>query len=234
MRLTLVMLWLLVSASVAAQAQQKVELELVLAIDTSTSVNEDEYKLQRKGLAEAFVHPQVLQAIKGLGAEGMAVSVVQWAGGRQQAVSVNWIKVNDETSALALSAKIAAMPRRFTGFTDIAGAINFSVDQLLNNAYEGRRLTIDVSGDGTSDKNDPSIARDAAILQGVTINGLVIHSIDYDLGDLARFDLRNHYRDQVIGGSGAFLLNAESFRTFAQSMQEKLFREISGPLFAHK
>jgi len=228
------MLWLLVSASVAAHAQQKVELELVLAIDTSTSVNGDEYKLQRKGLAEAFVHPQVLQAIKGLGAEGMAVSVVQWAGARQQAVSVNWTKVNDETSALALSAKIAAMPRKFTGFTDIAGAINFSVDQLLNNAYEGRRLTIDVSGDGTSDKNDPSIARDAAILQGVTINGLVIHSIDYDLGDLARFDLRNHYRDQVIGGSGAFLLNAESFRTFAQSMREKLFREISGPLFAHK
>ena len=119
-----------------------------------------------------------------------------------------------------------------TSIAVFAGAIDFSVNLIGSNAYDGRRLAIDVSGDGTSDRNDPAPARDRAILRGITINGLVIHSQEYDLGDLARFELRTHYRDRVIGGPGAFLLNAESFKTFAVSMREKLYREISGPLFA--
>ena len=217
-----------------AHSQRVVELELVLAIDASTSVNEDEYKLQRTGIAEAFRHPTVLAAIDGLGEEGLAVSIVQWSGARNQQVAVDWTLVNSREAAFELAAKIHAMPRLMTGFTDIAGAINYSVAELESNNYKGRRLAIDVSGDGTSDRNDPAFARDQAILKGITINGLVIHSIEYDLGDLARFELRTHYRDRVIGGPGAFLLNAESFKTFAESMREKLYREISGPLFASR
>ncbi len=213
-------------------AQQKVELELVLAMDTSTSVNEDEYILQRDGLAHAFVHPQILSAISGLGKEGMAVTVVQWAGSLQQIVAVEWAHLNDEASVRQFANQIRSMPRRMNGFTDIANAISFSVDQIFTNDFEGNRLTIDVSGDGTSGQNDPRIPRDAAILQGLTINGLVIHTIEHDLGDLARYDLQTHYRERVIGGPGAFMLNAESFADFAQSMREKLYREISGPLFA--
>lgn len=213
-------------------AQQTVELELVLAIDTSTSVNSDEYELQRKGIAEAFRDPTVLSAIEGLGSEGLAVAVVQWSGPNGQARAVDWRHINSSQSAFGLAAEIEEMPRLLKGFTDIAGAINFSAFWIETNQYEGRRLVIDVSGDGTSDQNDPAVARDAAVRKGIIVNGLVIHSIDYDLGDLARFDLRNHYRDRVIGGAGAFLLNAESFRTFGESMREKLVREITGPLFA--
>ncbi|MEP1205894.1 MAG: DUF1194 domain-containing protein [Rhizobiaceae bacterium] len=222
--------------SVAAQdnGRQVVELELVLAVDASTSVNSDEYKLQRSGIAEAFRHPKVLAAIDGLGEEGLAVSVVQWSGPNKQRVAVDWSHVNSRASAFQLATAIDAMPRLMTGFTDIAGAINYSTAEIENNRFTGRRLAIDVSGDGTSDRNDPALARDQAILKGITINGLVIHSIEYDLGDLARFDLRTHYRDRVIGGPGAFLLNAESFKTFAVSMREKLYREISGPLFASR
>ena len=220
--------------AVPAQAAQSVELELVLAIDTSTSVNGDEYQLQRKGLAEAFRHPSVLAAIEGLGEEGMAVSVVQWAGNSAQRTAVDWTHVNSSAGALQLSARISTMPRMLSGFTDIANAINYSVKSIETNAFEGRRLTIDVSGDGTSDRNNPARARDAAILKGITINGLIIHSIEYDLGDLARHELHRHYTEQVIGGPGAFLLNAESFKTFGESMREKLYREISGPLFAKR
>lgn len=215
-----------------AAAQQRVELELVLAIDASTSVDADEYNLQRTGIAEAFRHPQVLAAIDGLGEEGMAVSIVQWSGPQKQQVAINWTHVNSRDKAYQLADRIDAMPRLMKGFTDIAGAITFSTAALETNNFNGRRLAIDVSGDGTSDRNDPAFARDLAIARGITINGLVIHSIEYDLGDLARFELRTHYRDRVIGGPGAFLLNAESFKTFAVSMREKLYREISGPLFA--
>ncbi|MEP1091896.1 MAG: DUF1194 domain-containing protein [Rhizobiaceae bacterium] len=215
-----------------ANARQRVELELVLAIDASTSVDADEYDLQRTGIADAFRHPQVLKAIDGLGAEGLAVAIVQWSGAQKQRLAVSWTPVNSREAAFQLAQRIDAMPRMLTGFTDIAGAITFATAELESNAYNGRRLAIDVSGDGTSDRNDPAFARDLAISRGITINGLVIHSIEYDLGDLARFELRTHYRDRVIGGPGAFLLNAESFKTFAVSMREKLYREISGPLFA--
>lgn len=228
---------LLVAAGVfstgqAGIASQKVELELVLAIDTSTSVDEDEFLLQRNGVAAAFRHPQVLAAIDGLGTAGMAVSVVQWSGAAKQRLAVEWTHINNRRSAFAFAQRVEGMARAIRGFTDIGAAIEFSVAALETNRYDGRRLAIDVSGDGTSDRNDPAQARDRAILKGMTVNGLVIHSIEYDLGDLARFDLFNHYRDRVIGGPGAFLLNAESFRTFATSMREKLYREIAGPLFA--
>ena len=63
-----------------AQAQEPVALELVLALDTSTSVDEDEFDLQRLGLATAFRHPQVRQAVLALGPDGMAIAVAQWAG----------------------------------------------------------------------------------------------------------------------------------------------------------
>jgi len=231
--IAVVVLALLLSAA-PSKAQQAVELELVLAIDTSTSVNDAEYELQRTGLAEAFLHPQVLSAIKGLGSKGMAVSIVQWAGRSEQVLARKWVLVNSETSAREFSDSIRSMPRQLSGFTDIANAIRFSVTQLESNNFSGQRLTIDVSGDGTSDRNNPAIARDEAILRGITINGLIIHSIEYDLGELARIELENHYRNRVIGGPGAFLLEADNFEEFAVSMRKKLYREISGPLFASR
>jgi len=135
--------------------------------------------------------------------------------------------------ALKLAQELANMPRALTGFTDIAGAINFSVASIEGNAFDGRRYAIDVSGDGTSDNNNPSAARDAAVAKGFTINGLIIHSIEYDLGDLARHALQTHYQNDVIGGPGAFLLHAENFKTFGESMRQKLVKEITGPLFAN-
>ena len=215
-----------------AQAQQIVELELVLALDSSTSVNEDEYALQRRGLSEAMRHPTVLQAIRGLGEAGLAISVVQWSGPGKQVDSITWRHINSDVSAIRLANDLSKMPRALTGFTDITGAINHSVASIENNMFKGRRYAIDVSGDGTSDTNNPSRARDEAVAKGFTINGLIIHSVEYDLGDLARHALHKHYSEDVIGGPGAFLLNAESFKTFGESMRQKLVKEITGPLFA--
>jgi len=233
MRLLQILCALICGLSVEARAQQIVELELVLALDSSTSVNEDEYELQRKGLSEAMRHPSVLKAIRGLGDEGLAISVVQWSGPGKQIDAIGWRHINNEAAALRLADELRNMPRALTGFTDIGEAINHSVASIENNGFQGRRYAIDVSGDGTSDNNNPRNARDAAIAKGFTINGLIIHSVEYDLGDLARHALHTHYTNDVIGGPGAFLLNAESFKTFGESMRQKLVKEITGPLFAN-
>jgi len=46
-----------------AAARQAVDLELVIATDVSPSIDQAEARLQREGIAEAFLNPQVIQAI---------------------------------------------------------------------------------------------------------------------------------------------------------------------------
>ena len=48
----------------SATGPQEVDVELVLAIDTSGSIDYQEAELQRKGIAEAFLSKDVIQAIQ--------------------------------------------------------------------------------------------------------------------------------------------------------------------------
>lgn len=223
---------LLLSPVAGAQTQQPVELELVLAVDTSTSVDAQEFVLQSRGLAEAFLHPDVVTAIRFAGARGVAISLVHWAGEARQAIAVDWHLVRDGQTAAELSEKIAASSRTINGLTDIAGAIGFSVDAIEANNFLGERRVIDISGDGSSDARRSEDARNAANARGITINGLVIHNRDIDLGELANIDLREHYANHVIGGPGSFMMTAKNFEDFRIAIRAKLVREITGPVSA--
>ena len=205
-----------------------VALELVLAIDTSTSVDAREFRLQRDGLAAAFSHPDVIAVIEGMSDAGIAVMVVEWAGTDSQQVVVDWTMLRDQASSLLLSSRIKAAPRLIKGMTDIGSVIRYSVGELETNAFEGTRRVIDVSGDGASSIDSSSRERDRAIARGITINGLVIFNVEYDLGELAEVDLIQHYSNKVIGGNGAFLMAAQSFEDFRQAIRAKLIREILG------
>ncbi|MBL4759096.1 MAG: DUF1194 domain-containing protein [Rhizobiales bacterium] len=218
-----------------AQQSRSVDLELVLAIDTSTSVDAQEFDLQWRGLANAFLHPDVVGAIEAIGDAGIAVSMVQWAGPGQHQISVEWSFINDARSAAQFAAKISAAPRLMRGFTDIAGAISYSVGAIEGNAYDGFRRVIDVSGDGSSSGLDnPGLdrQRDYAISRGIIINGLVIYNEEYDLGELAHISVREHYENHVIGGAASFLMIANDFEDFARAIREKLIQEITGPPIA--
>lgn len=223
---------LLNSSSAGAQTLQPVDLELVLAVDTSTSVDAREFALQSQGLAEAFLHPDVVAAIRFAGTQGVAVTLVHWAGEARQAIAVDWNVVRDGQTAAELSAKISASPRTIEGLTDIAGAIGFSVNAIEANNFLGARQVIDISGDGSSDARRSEAARDAASARGITINGLVIHNRDIDLGALANIDLRDHYTNHVIGGPGSFMMTAKNFEDFRVAIRAKLVREITGPVSA--
>jgi hypothetical protein len=224
---------LLLSSSAHAQSGlQPVDLELVLAVDTSTSVDALEFQLQTQGLAEAFLQPDVVAAIRNAGTQGVAIALVQWAGKAAQAKVVDWHVVRDGNSAAELAAKIASTPRAIKGLTDIAGAIRFSVNAIETNRYLGTRRVIDVSGDGSSDAASSEAARDAANMLGITVNGLVIHNVDYSLGELANIDLRQHYANHVIGGPGAFMMSANDYDDFRIAIRAKLVREITGPVSA--
>ncbi|WP_050786046.1 DUF1194 domain-containing protein [Ahrensia sp. R2A130] len=208
------------------------QLELLLAIDSSTSVNRREYALQRDGLANAFRDEGVLRSIRSLQPLGLVISVVQWSERGRQITSVPWTRISGRASAEAFAARLATMPRAVRGMTDIAGALDFSRISIQQNAYRGARMVIDVSGDGSSGQSDPSSARDRAVNAGITVNGLVIHSKEYDLGTLADIDLFQHYSQRVTGGPGSFVMEAANYNDFADSIRRKLIREISGADFA--
>ena len=209
-----------------------VNLELVLAIDTSLSVDDQEFELQRQGLANAFLHPDVVNAILAHSEGGIAIAIIHWAGENKQQTAVDWMLIRTQLDARLLSAQIRAASRKVIGQTDIGGAILYSTAILNNNAYQGARRVIDVSGDGSGEAESTALARDYAISQSVTINGLVIYNEDIDLGVLSNIAIRHHYQEFVIGGNGAFLMVAEDFDDFAIAIRRKLVREIYGPNLA--
>lgn len=228
----LAFLFLVSSPNLRAQTLQVVDLELVLAIDVSTSVDAAEFELQRQGLSQAFLHPDVVGAVSAAGDLGIAVALVQWSGRGRQHLSVDWSLVTDAASAATFANRIAAAPRSIEGMTAIGDAIDFSAAALAANTFQGRRLVIDVSGDGTGQAARSAAARDRAVARGITVNGLVIDNEDIDLGELAKLDVRAHYSNHVIGGFGAFLMNATDFVDFRTVIRRKLVREIIGPATA--
>jgi hypothetical protein len=95
-----------------------------------------------------------------------------------------------------------------------------------------RRRVIDVSGDGDNNSGrDVTAARDEAIAKGVTINGLVILTeapLSWSpLHTNPPGGLANYYRNDVIGGPGAFVVVAENFNTFSDVLVKKLITEIA-------
>jgi hypothetical protein len=218
---------------VSARADEgQVDLLLVLAADVSRSVDEKEFKLQREGFAAAMVDPRVLRAMTGGPTGRIAVIFVEWASEFEQRVVVDWAVISGERDAQDVAQRVLGAPRSFWGRTSISAAIEFSMAALARSPFQSERHVIDVSGDGTNNSGiDVVAARDAAIAKGVTINGLVILSEEplptnpthtHPPGGLTAY-----FENNVIGGPGAFVIEAEGFETFGQSIISKLIKEIA-------
>ena len=213
------------SATAPAKAQQSeppnTAILLVLAVDASGSVNQTRFELQRKGYADAFRNPRVLDAIRGGATGSIAVTMTQWTGPTMQVQVVPWTLLKDAGSASAFADAIeAAPPQLFGGGTSLSGAIDHAMLLLPGAPYRGLKRVIDVSGDGSNNRGrDVREARDEAVRAGVVINGLPIVSLEYDLD--------KYFFNNVIGGPGAFIVPADSYDNFAQAVLRKLVLEIA-------
>jgi hypothetical protein len=196
-----------------------VALELQLLVDVSGSVDSNEYALQRTGYVNAFNNAGIQAAIAALAPKGgIAVSYVEWSGTNQQSVRVGWTQITDAASAGAFATAISNVTRAFSGNTAPGSAINFATPLFLNNGFEGTRLVIDVSGDGAQNEGaNTAAARDAAVLAGITINGLPI---------LGEAGLQAWYQNNIVGGGG-FLEVAANFTDFETAVTRKIGREIT-------
>ena len=198
-----------------------VDLVLILALDVSTSVDEREFALQRDGLAQAFRNPVIIEAISRSGAGQIAVTVIQWAGHKQQSIALPWTIIRGSSSARRFAVQLTKMRRHYEqGETSITGVIRFAAQLALSAPFTSGRRVIDLSGDGEDNVDyRPQLARDDAIRQGITINALAI----LDETD----DLDVYFRDRVIGGTGAFVMAARTFTDYPTSILKKLHREVS-------
>ena len=215
----------IVAAPAQAQApppaQAEVAIALVLAVDASGSVDNRRFDLQKRGYAAAFRNPQILNSIRALMTQSIAVTMMQWTGPRLHVQVVDWAIIKDEDTANAFAAAIEAAPRQlFGGGTSISGAIDYSRLLLAQIPFKAARRVIDISGDGSNNAGrSVRQARDEAVQDGVGINGLPIVAIEPDLD--------RYYYDNVIGGPGAFMIPAESYDTFADAILKKLITEIA-------
>ena len=228
----IILLLAIVTFVPAARAAEKVDLLLVLASDVSRSVDAQKFQLQREGYAAAISNPKVLDAIRSGRNRRIAVLFLEWSGFGNQQVVIDWTTIDGAKAAQAFGDRLLESPRSFADRTSISGGIDYAVAQIKRAPFAAERQTIDVSGDGTNNAGrDVTKARDEALALGITINGLVILSerpLPWNPehtnppGGLA-----NYYRENVVGGPGAFMLEAKDFNSFGQAIIKKMIAEIA-------
>lgn len=217
-------------------AEDRVDLLLVLAADISRSVDAEKFRIQREGYAAALTSPRVMKAIQSAEHGRIAITFVEWSGASAQTVVADWTIVSNEQQASAFAERVRNAPRAFMERTAIGAAIDFAMLQLARCPYTAPRRVIDVSGDGTSNSGRSVVeARDAALAQGVTINGLAILSDEPLAFNPAHTHppggLLKYYEDNVIGGPGAFAIAAKGHEEFGTLILSKLVKEIAlGPV----
>lgn len=211
-----------------ARAATEVDLLLVLAVDVSRSVDEEEARLQREGYREAMVDPQVIAAITGGPHGAIAAAYVEWAGIQYQRLVLPWTRLASPADCTRWAIALGGAARDSMAWTSLSGALIFSRKTLAECPYTADRRVIDVSGDGINNSGPPpDIIRDQLVAEGVVINGLPIVNDRPNFGRAPQQDLEPYYRENVIGGEGAFLVVAEDFENFGAAIRRKLITEIA-------
>lgn len=204
-------------------AQTAVDLKLVLAVDASGSVDDREYDLQLGGIARAFRHPEVLEAIEAGPHRKIAVNVVAWAEHQVPKIDLGWFALSTAADAKRFASAVENMGRTANGATGMGEGLAAALRLLETKAFDAPRDVVDISGDGSETPAREYVvlmpqARSMAIYRNVTVNGLAILGSEVGLDDW--------YRTNVLTGRESFLEIARDYGDFARAMRRKLLREI--------
>jgi hypothetical protein len=207
-----------------------VDLELVLAVDVSGSIDPGEAHLQREGYVAALTDKRVLATIGQGFHRRIAVTYMEWAGVTRNWTVVDWTAIGSERDARQFAKKLSDAPLVTATRTSISGAVAYALPQFEQNGFAAPRQVIDISGDGPNNHGPlVTVARDAALARGVTINGLpIVNNRPNRFGFPTLPDLDLYYENCVIGGPGAFIVVAEGFQAFPAAILRKLILEIAG------
>jgi hypothetical protein len=208
---------------------QMVDVQLVLAVDVSLSMSPDELEIQRHGYAAAMTDQSVVDAILDGATGRIAVAYVEWAGDTTQRVIVPWTVIASRRDAEAFADRLTDEIPQSARRTSISGGLGFSADLIAESGIKAMKRIIDISGDGPNNQGPPvEGARDRAVAQGITINGLPLMT---NGGLTTAFDVPDldvYYQRCVIGGPGAFMFPANSWEQFPEAVRRKLVMELAG------
>ena len=228
--LVLVVIGLPIGAATADD--NEVDLLLVLAADVSRSVDAEKFKLQREGYAAAITDPRVIKAMTQGSRRRIALCFVEWADDYEQSVIVSWSLIEGGEDAHRFARLIRTAPRVHSGRTSIGAGIDYALAQLGRAPFSRRVASSTFRATAPATPSAPSrIARDEALAQGVTINGLAILS-ERPMSTNPRHThppggLAAYYQANVIGGPNAFVVEAAGFDDFGRSLIGKLIKEIA-------
>lgn len=232
-----------VSIAAAVGSSDEVDTALIVAIDVSNSVDEQRYKLQMEGIAQALEDPGVIQAIIGGAKGGILFSLITWAD--QPTVNMPWTHIASEADARAAAMRVRLLPRQGGEFTCMGRMMRTVSDKIVPQIpTKAAKVVLDVSGDGRDNCNDKQPikqVRDELVQYGVTVNGLPIlggeapeivtpgkPSTQSYLPDEQKADpLEEWFREHVKGGPGSFVLPANGYADFGRAIRQKFVLEVS-------
>jgi len=204
---------------------------LALGLDVSSSVDSQEYALQLGGLAGALLDKDVQAVLLAQPSAPVALAIFDWSGRFNQNLITDWRLIQSPQDLQDVAATLKGrLPATGARPTALGAALTYGAN-LLARAPVCWQQTLDISGDGKSnDGHRPKAAKTHPVYATAVINGLVIGA-DVTGGDqIADNDvseLSSYYRDEVIHGAGAFVQTAVGYNDYAQSMREKLLRELN-------
>lgn len=201
-----------------------VDLALCLAVDVSASVDFDEFALMAGGLAAAFRDPGIGALTAAAGPRGaIACAALFWSGAGAQEVAVPWTRLDGPAAAAAFAEALDAAPRQpAPGATALGEGMAAGLALLARCPFPPARLVLDVSGDGPHNQGrPPGPVRDIAVAAGITVNALAVLNEEGEA-------LIGHYRTEVIGGPGSFVMHCADYAAFAEAIRAKIAREIEG------
>ena len=213
--------WLAILAMLLPLPAKACSVAIVFAIDISRSVSPAEYIYQKNGLARALISQEVGRLIS-VYPDGVMATVTVWSGAAQQKQMVPWTLLQGRVLINEFAQQISEMRRPYRyDLTAIANALIHAGQMHLDNPVVCDRRVIDISGDGITSVSGqhPNRISEGLARNGVTINAIVIAG--------SKPDPVSYYAEQVIRGAGAFMIVADGYQDFEESMHRKLMRELA-------
>lgn len=185
-------------------------VDLALCMDASGSVDNNEFRLQQEGVAQALENVDIIPR------DGsVRMSVYHFATGTD--VVVEPTIIDQDTAPQIID--IVRSTRLFRGGTVIGTCIDRVSNDLVGLMPESILQVIDISTDGQS-SGSPSIAATRAIELGIdVINGIAIGN-GASISSMERW-----VQPQPAGGDRGFVVEAPSFEAYIQALADKIIRE---------
>lgn len=227
----------------AAEDSPQVDTALIVAVDVSNSVDEQRYRLQMEGIAQALEDPDVIQAIVGGVNGGILFSMITWAD--RPKLNLPWTRIASAEEARATAMRVRALPRQGGEFTCMSRMMRYVSDKVVPQIpAKAAKVVLDISGDGHDNCNEAEpidAVRDELVKYGVTVNGLPIlegtgeepeipGSVpvqSYLPGQQKTNPLEDWFRAHVKGGPGSFVLPANGYSDFGRAIRQKFVLEVS-------